>query len=245
LSSSQRGSTRPSGRSSVRFESVPKPGGGVRTLSLLDPADASDLTSALERVAHRIEGSIGPEVMANRVRGPNLELAPWRPARARWVDGIDRRLRAPRPPVIVLADVRDFYPSIGVASLTSALLGTGVPMRDLAPILSILGWFREDGVQGLPIGPEPSAVLANAILVAGDRALSGSGTPHMRWVDDIVAFAGDGRHAIRATDALRRALGSVGLDLHDAKTRVICDPAEARALLIPGHASPACESGVA
>lgn len=245
MSSSPRSSTRPSGRSSVRFESVPKPGGGVRTLSLLDPADASDLTSALDRVVHRIEGSIGREVMANRVRGPNLKLAPWRPARARWVDGIDRRLRAPRPPVIVLADVRDFYPSIGVASLTSALLGAGVPMRDLAPILSILGWFREDGVRGLPVGPEPSAVLANAILVAGDRALSGSGTPHMRWVDDIVAFAGDVRHAIRATDALRRALGSVGLDLNDAKTRVICDPVEARALLIPGHASPACESDVA
>ena len=239
------GAARPRGRAPVSFESASKPGGGVRTLSRLDPADARDLRSAVGRIAHLIELSLGPEVMVNRVRGSNLELAPWRPARARWLAAIDRTLRATRPPVVLVADVRDFYRSIGPGPLTSALLGTGVSYDDMAQVLSILGWFREDGVQGLPIGPEPSAVLANAILTVGDRALWAAGTPHLRWVDDVVAFAFDVPHAVRATDALRRSLESSGLDLHHGKTRVITDPAEARAVLIPGSGSPACGSDVA
>ena len=177
--------------------------------------------------------------------GPNLELAPWRPARARWLADIDRRLRVARPPVVVVADVQDFYPSINPGSLTRALSGAGVTADDMAPVLTVLAWLREDGVQGLPIGPEPSAVLANAILAATDRALRAAGAPHLRWVDDVVAFADDLPHAIRATDALRRSLRSAGLDLHDGKTRVIPDPAEARSLLIPGIASPASGPDVA
>ena len=227
------------------FEPVSKPGGGVRILSRLDPADARDLSSAVGRIAHRIERSLGPEVMVNRVRGPSLELAPWQPARARWLAAIDRRLQATRPPVVVVADVRDFYRSIGAASLTSALLGIGVSYDDMAKVLTIIGWFREDGVQGLPIGPEPSAVLANAMLTVADGDLRAAGTPHLRWVDDVVAFAIDTPHAVRATDALRRSLESCGLDIHNGKTRVIADPAEARAVLIPGSGSPACGSGVA
>jgi hypothetical protein len=121
----------------------------------------------------------------------------------------------------------------------------GVPHGDLLPILNMLRWFREDGVEGLPIGPEPSAVLANAILGQGDRALRESGTPHMRWVDDVVAFARDVPHAIRAADALRRSLRPAGLALHEGKTRVVSDPLEARATLIPGSPSPTGGSAVA
>jgi hypothetical protein len=70
----------------------------------------------------------------------------------------------------------------------------------------------------LPVGPPASAVLANAVLSAGDAAIGD--TPFLRWVDDFLIFARNEAEAHGALEHLSDALGRLGLSLADDKTSV-------------------------
>jgi hypothetical protein len=227
------------------FEPVEEPEVGRRRLVVLDVVEGAAFARAVWRVAPAIERSLGPEVLANRAGRLPGTLLPWRPAWARRCADIERQLDAAAGPVVVVADVRRCYPSIGFGTLERALRRLRIPGPDVAAILSWQGWFRDGGVEGLPVGPEPSAVLANAVLTIADQSLRENGTPFRRWVDDIVAFSPDRRRAIVALDGLHRALSAAGLELNDAKTRVVVDRDEARAVLLRRRCSLAAGSDVA
>ena len=224
---SSRGSRRPPGRAPVGLEPIAKPGGGFRWLARLDPADERDYRLLVARVTPRIERALGREVVANRVRGRGslrtVSLEPWGSARRVY----RRRLQvlfARDPAAILVADVRDCFGSIDPPATASALAELG-SRDDTREIVRLLERFAEDGVPGLPIGPEPSAILANAVLARADRVLSAAGMAHVRWVDDIVGVARDARHAERALSAWRETLASLGLDVHEEKTRIL-EPVE-------------------
>ena len=113
-----------------------------------------------------------------------------------------------------------------------ALHRIGAPPDAVTAIDGIVRRFGAEGVRGLPVGPEPSAVLANAVLGSVDRALATAiGGPSLRWVDDVVAVVEDGRAARRAADAFARSLDRLGLEAHPGKCRVIHDPTALRAII--------------
>lgn len=220
-------------RRGPRLDPIAKPRGGTRWLTRLDPAGDAEYRRAVTPLAGRIERSLGPEVIALRARpAPDgWRLESWRRARARWRLAILAAVRGARPgTVFAVADVRDCYGSITPESLSSAL------GPDAAAAMDELGRLRDAGVRGLPIGPEPSAILANAILAELDRAARGSGVEHVRWVDDLIMWgeSGDVRGSL---DALRAAAARVGLELHDGKTRILSDREELRALSLGGRDS--------
>jgi hypothetical protein len=119
---------------------------------------------------------------------------------------------------VTLIDVHRCYGSIDVAAVASRL--RGLSRRDVAALLRLLGRFEDEGMQGLPIGPEPSAILANAVLAGVDEALRRTRVRHVRWVDDV-AIAGDDAGSARAVDAAAEALASVGLTINERKTRIV------------------------
>jgi hypothetical protein len=93
------------------------------------------------------------------------------------------------------------------------------------------------------VGPPPSAILANAVLSAVDEGLRQAGVFHMRWVDDVVAFATGRRGALSAMDALRRGLDRMGLEPNPSKTELMTDRGRIRDRLLSlrpstGGASP-------
>jgi hypothetical protein len=197
-----------------RITTEARAGGGVRRMVGLEPDDAAVYRALVARVAAAIEGSLGPAVIANRVLGAPLVLEDWRAAHARWRGAIGRpTARGLR----VHADVADCYDSIRPEVVAASLRAVGADPRALERLLHEL---TDHGVAGLPIGPEPSAVLANAVLARVDVALTAAGVPHVRWVDDIVAFATERRRAMRVTDLVRRELDVLGLRPNEAKTRV-------------------------
>src|SRR5437588_3195884 len=197
---------------------VPKPGGGHRLLTLLDRADESRYGTLVERVAGFVERSLGPQVLANRVV-EGTTLAPWRPA---WRRLLRRRAAlAARGRVVVHVDVRRCYPSITSGSVAGALGELGASQEDVRSVVAVLDRFQEEGVPGLPVGPDPSAVLANAVLASVDRALERVGLPHVRWVDDVWAVARDQDDARRALDRLRLVLRRIGLEVNEDKTEII------------------------
>ena len=211
-----------------RFEPVAKPGGGLRWLTRLDPADDAEYREAVRPLAGRIERALGQEVIAIRTRPVTggWRLAAWGPARAAWRRTLRRIINeATRETTFAVADVHDCYGSISPETI-AALLGS-----EAAHAVDFLRRVNERGVRGLPIGPDPSAVLANAVLSELDRAIRGTSATHLRWVDDVFLWGSgaDVRHALRALDV---AAARMDLALQPKKTRVLADRHEARAIAL-------------
>jgi hypothetical protein len=222
---------RPPGRidaTGPRFDPITKPGGGLRWITRLDPAGDAEYQRAVRPVAGRIERALGPEVIAIRTLSGSggWRLAPWRPARAAWRRALRAVIHgAARGTAFAVADVRDCYGSI-VPETIASLLGP-----DAAHAVAFLHRLRERGVRGLPVGPDASAVLANAVLSEMDLAIRSTGARHLRWVDDLVLW-GSRADVRRALAGLEEVAGRMGLALHGEKTRLLAGTQEARAVAL-------------
>ncbi len=218
------GPTRPALRGPIRWGSAPRPRGGTRALARLTTEDALRFTGTVAQAVPFVERARGWEAVANRVYGSDprcgfLSLEPWAKARERWNRGLRRLERTAR--VIAITDVRECYASIGPSVVQDQLASLGTPSGIASEVGRWLELLGDAGVVGLPIGPEASVVLADAVLLAGDIALRTSGIAHLRWVDDVVIASPDARSAVRALDRLRRAWSTVGLEINDAKTQML------------------------
>ncbi|MGH2636831.1 MAG: RNA-directed DNA polymerase [Actinomycetota bacterium] len=198
-----------------------------RELVVLHPTLAARYVSLVAAVAPAVEARLPASVAANRLAAagvdpPTLRLAPWRAERESFADRLARLLADAR--CVVVADVRACYGSISPRVAREALIGLGCRGGDALAVQAFLARLIPLGVRGLPVGPDPSAVLANAVLSTADRALAVAGVRHLRWVDDVVATVDGPRDAERLLAVLRRALGRLGLELNEAKTRIVREP---------------------
>lgn len=234
----------PALRRPIRWELSQKPDGGTRELTRLDPADDIRFGRVVGRATPFVRRALGEESHANRVLGwdpkAGLLLEPWRLARRRWIREVSRLARDAR--WIAITDMRACYPSITATVVTARLRVLGAPPPTVHEIESWLRMFAGEGVDGLPIGPVASAVLADAVLSTGDEAIRVAGAEHLRWVDDVAIFAPDRRTGVRSLDALREGLCVVGLELHEGKTMEFSDPKEGAAHLRSRQSSPGARS---
>jgi hypothetical protein len=199
--------------------------GGIRWLTVLDDRASARYAAAVAAVAATVEASLTEAVMANRVgsaEGASIRLEAWLPSRARFLLEAERR-SADRG-ALLLADVRDCYRSIRPQVVEARLRAIGCAPAAVGGVVDVLSNFEVEGIRGLPVGPEPSAVLANAVLAVGDEAVARCRAEHLRWVDDFVVFADDSGHALHVLRALSASLGRAGLSLSPTKTRIVEDP---------------------
>jgi hypothetical protein len=216
----------------------PKWGGGVRWLSILDRPTAARYAALVASVAPTIEAALGEEVVANRAVGISrntMRLRPWGPAREGFLRSGHRLALAASS--FVAADVHRCYPSIGPDLVGRTLRLMGCARSDVLGVTALLEAFDEAGVRGLPIGPDPSAVLANAVLAGADEVLRGTGVRHLRWVDDFWIFAAGRREAATALTSLGGWLEARGLSLAPEKTRMLGRPEEIAAMVGGGTVS--------
>jgi hypothetical protein len=195
--------------------------GAERRFVLLDLRTRERYVELVARSASAIEELLSPAVMANRVaswsvRPPELALRPWRLERRVFAARL-AGLAARRRPV-AFADVRRCYASMSPAIVGEALRRAGIPTA--CEVEGFLSGLERIGVEGLPVGPDASAVLANAVLAQVDRALRDAGVEHLRWVDDVVLSGGD---IAAALSVFRTALASIGLRANETKTRIVAD----------------------
>jgi len=207
---------------------VPLLGANSRRLVALHPSLAGRYTSLVAAVAPRVEAVLSPFVLANRVVAscidpPMLRLRPWRDERAAFSSRLARLAAGER--CLVFADVRECYPSIRPDVVGRSLAAIGCDDDASASVTAFLARLEEHGV---PIGPDPSPVLANAVLAPLDRELAFLGVRHLRWVDDVVVGVGERDEAERVLAVLRRELDRLGLELNEDKTRIVVEPASAQ-----------------
>ncbi|MBI4259844.1 MAG: hypothetical protein HY658_04695 [Actinobacteria bacterium] len=209
---------RPRERRPPELVRVAAAGGGFRPVVLLDPEDEVDYRAAVGAVAGVVERSLGPWASAERLadhRG--VGLLDWRTARRRHLRLLRRLSERPRA-AGATADVRDCYGSMGAPVVAEALLRAGAHPAMAHRVAGALDRFAGAGIRGLPVGPEPSAVLASAVLASGDRAVAGEGCVPVRWVDDTTVVGPSAGSVERALQALGEAMALAGLALHPDKT---------------------------
>jgi reverse transcriptase-like protein len=214
---------------------------------VLGDRDAAVYERAVASVVPAVERRLSRGVLANRssVVPSGIRIHPWEPARGRWHDSARRLLAATRPPIVVVADVRDCYRSISSETAAQGLAAAGCGRGDVAEIAGFLRSLRSQGIRGLPVGPGPSAVVANAALLPVDEALLATGAVSLRWVDDIVAFTATRREAARVLHVVRATLEVLGLSLNEAKTRILPDRDEAAEVLGRGGSCAGAGAGTA
>jgi len=204
-----------------------RPGPRVRQVTVLHPALAARYIALVSVVALRVDGGLSPSVAANRVaiattHPSRLVLRSFRDERVAFGRRLARLAR--RTPCLLFADVRECYRSIAPDVVGVSLRALGCDGASVDAVAAFLGTLRELGVEGLPVGPDPSAVLANAVLAEADRALERIGARYLRWVDDLVVGVDGSRGAATVLEVAGEALDRVGLRLNDAKTRLVLDP---------------------
>lgn len=234
-------STRATERTPAQLIPTPRPEGRLRWLTRLGPDEAISYDDVVSHLTPRIERALGPRVVANRAVGrgdrPTTVLEPWRQARIRWQRALRTGLNVFAGSPVLMADVRQCYASIDPAVLAGRLLALGAEPQEVASLRDLLERFDGDGVRGLPVGPSPSAILANAVLAVVDERLREATLTHIRWVDDVVVFAGGRRGSVEAFDALRRGLDQVGFEPNPRKTAILTDREQVRERLLRGSST--------
>jgi hypothetical protein len=222
-------STLPRSGEPISLASVAKPGGGTRIIATLDTADERTYSDAVARVIPAIESALGPHVFADRaaVSGGRVVLGDWQRARRVFRSTMRANLEARPRSVVFVGDVRACFPSMQVEVVAHALRRLRSRPAEVDGVLATLRGFGERGVAGLPVGPAPSAALANAVLLGIDQAIHAQGVQHLRWVDDVVAVCDDVKTAIRVADAFHRSLAREGLHANLSKTMIVSGPDQA------------------
>ena len=203
----------------------------------LHPSLAARYARLVAAAAPAIERMLDDRVTANRLAsiapgGSSFALRPWRVERRRHLDHV-RALGASAPALLV-TDVRRCYPSIRPDVVERMLVTAAVEPSLAGSVAALLRRFELLGpAEGLPIGPEPSAVLANAVLRAADDRLRATGLGFVRWVDDVVVALPRPTDAGRVIRIVDEALATVGLERHIGKTRVIAPEAVSELAVSP------------
>jgi hypothetical protein len=213
-----------------RVHARPKADGGVRWITEL----ASDRDRRYRRLVAPfvpgIERSLGPGVVANRALDATPSLRDPASSRRRWRAVLERALG---PGTVAIAgDVRECYGSIGRAAVRAGLARVGAVCPE-----ELEAFLRSMPRGGLPVGPAPSAVLANAVLAVADDAVCRTGVAILRWVDDVVIVAPDRAAARAGFAAWRSTLATLGLVPNEAKTRPITGGPEVLRMLLGGPSS--------
>ena len=135
-------------------------------------------------------------------------------------------------PFMCRTDISKYYPSIQIDLLQESLLTNGCDAQVVARIFAVLKfWQAFWGLDGLPIGPEASAVLSNFFLRPIDNLIAMTGAQYKRYGDDMLIFSRDRSMGEAVAESLDDELRFLQLTRSVEKTEFFDDPAAARANL--------------
>lgn len=175
----------------------PKARGGFRVVHQLEPLDAIVYVALTHSVADQIaDARMGPEVACSyrmsvddssffgEGSGFNLYRA-----RCEYLSGVYR--------YVLSTDISDFYNQIYLHRVGNAIESATGDRTAGLQIEQFITRLNNKASQGIPIGPAPSVVLAEAVMIDVDQHIHNMGLDHVRYVDDIRIF-GDSRKELES-----------------------------------------------
>jgi len=171
---------------------APKPSGGTRVLTHVDPIADIGYRQLVGRVVPHVERALPSSVYSSRcdLTGSTWRTRGWRNARSTFDQAVEQEQGIGRRHGRGTLDVASHYPTVDLDHLTGILSTTGASpaaVRDVIVALRVL----QSQCSGLPIGPEGSAVLGTVALVPLDRRLKLHNATALRWMDDVVTPVAD------------------------------------------------------
>jgi hypothetical protein len=123
---------------------------------------------------------------------------------------------------VLMADIADFYNQIAVHRIPNGLEDAGVPTLRARNFEKFLLRLNASQSQGVPVGPLPSAIVAELCMNDVDTLLLKKGAPHVRFVDDFRVFCRTRGEAIQVLHDLTEYLHTTHrLALEGSKTRIV------------------------
>jgi hypothetical protein len=101
----------------------------------------------------------------------------------------EARRRRGASDVVASCDIANFFGSVSPRAVGDALAEAEVGPTTAAAIVDLLNFWSAQGVSGLPVGPNASKILAEAVLCRVDRSLQRAGVEFVRYVDDFRLIA--------------------------------------------------------
>ena len=203
---------------------VPKDSVSFRNAAQLDPIDTLLLAGIMYEVGSLIEQKRSPpadkRVFSYRFApaGEGTMYAPdqWDQF---WEISIQR---AKTRPIVLMVDITDFYNQISHHSIENQLQRCGVSNPAKKGIMNLLKASTASVSKGIPVGPHPTHLLAEASLIPIDDLLTQRGFEYCRYVDDIHVFCENEERAQVALFAIAGALDQYHkLTLNRSKTRTV------------------------
>lgn len=123
---------------------------------------------------------------------------------------------------VLIADITDFYNQIAVHRIPNGLEDAGVSTERAKNFENFLLRLNATQSQGIPVGPLPSAIVAELCMNDVDTLLLKKGAPHVRFVDDFRVFCKSRAEAIQILHDLTEYLHTTHrLALEGSKTRIV------------------------
>jgi hypothetical protein len=203
---------------------VPKDQYSFRNAAQLDPIDAILFAALLYQVGPLIEQKRHPIAKSNVF---SYRFQPTQDgglfAADKWEEFWTTSIRRSQTkPVVLIADITDFYNQISHHSIETQLQRCGLTAPSINVLLNLLKASTGSISKGIPIGPHPCHLLAETALTPIDELLEQRGMKFCRYVDDIHVFCDNEQQAQVALFALAGALDQYHkLTLNRQKTRTM------------------------
>lgn len=203
---------------------VPKDAASFRNAAQLDPIDAILLAGLIYELGAQIEQKRSPmadkRVFSYRFApGPDGSLFGPDQWDAFWETSI---LRSAVWPVVLTLDITDFYNQISHHSIENQLHRCGLSAPAIKILMNLLKSSTASISKGIPVGPHPMHLLAEASLLPIDELMIQRGFEFCRYVDDIHIFCESEEAAQVALFAVAGALDQYHkLTLNRAKTHIV------------------------
>ncbi|MCX7858219.1 MAG: CRISPR-associated endonuclease Cas1 [Deltaproteobacteria bacterium] len=123
----------------------------------------------------------------------------------------------------VKADIAAFFESVNLQKLYFLLEGL-FPFDPLVKMISsLLEFFSERGIRGLPQGSPISPVLSNLYLDRFDKEMEAEGLKVVRYCDDFVILGKEGASAEDILAKIQKSLSRLELSIKDEKIEKITE----------------------
>lgn len=182
-----------------RTVELPKPGGGVRRLTVPD--------EALKRVQRAI--------LRNLL--VHMPVSPYATAYRCGGGAVRNAARHVGQPQVLRLDIHHFFDSVRYSAVKDAAFPPEIFSEPLRVLLAMLCYYRDALPQGAPTSPAIANLLLRDLDLRLGRLCRGRGIVYTRYCDDLT-FSGADLTGIR--EAAESELRGMGFFLNDKKTRL-------------------------